>query len=67
MAATMTILTVRETVEFHLNVLTRFDPVLPDNCRECPVVLIANMPPARQHAHSAAIDRPAICHARYGR
>src|SRR5262245_8313419 len=38
----------RETVEYQLNVLEHYDPVLPESFRNSRRVMIANMPPARQ-------------------
>jgi len=33
---------VRETLELDLNVMGEFDPVLPDECRRCPFLFLAN-------------------------
>jgi sugar/nucleoside kinase (ribokinase family) len=38
----------RETLEVHLNVLERFDPVLPEDCRRSPLLFLANGSPTVQ-------------------
>jgi sugar/nucleoside kinase (ribokinase family) len=38
----------RETLEVHLNVFERFDPVLPDEYRRCPYLFLANGSPTVQ-------------------
>jgi sugar/nucleoside kinase (ribokinase family) len=38
----------RETLEVHLNVFERFDPVLPDACRRAPFLFLANGSPVVQ-------------------
>ena len=38
----------RETLDVQLNVLSSFDPVLPDDFRRCPFVFLANGSPAMQ-------------------
>lgn len=39
----------RETVEVHLNVFERFEPVLPEQCRRARFVFLANGPVTMQH------------------
>lgn len=38
----------RDTLEVHLNVFENFEPVLPDNYRQCKYVFLANGPPLTQ-------------------
>jgi sugar/nucleoside kinase (ribokinase family) len=50
----------RETLEVHLNVFERFDPVLSEECRRCPFLFLANGSPTVQlkvldQAHGATL------------
>ena len=38
----------RDTLDVQLGAMTRFDPTLPDNFRQCPFIFLANDPPPLQ-------------------
>ena len=50
----------RETLETQLNVFEGFDPVLPEDCRQTPLVFLANIHPRLQLKVLEQVDRPRL-------